>query len=127
MEETVYKVVKKMHGELISVTNPACKCFYEIGKKTIPTIGGVFVFRSLEDAEVYQGMYLKELAILSGIGFNVRRIRKICGWAPDYYRFWTLKKHHKSTEHISCCGLPNSFVCDWFIPMTKHDISDKIE
>lgn len=117
MEQTVYKVVRDMNGHLTSSTNHPHQCFYEIGKKTIPEIGGIFVFKSLKDAQNYVSE--PDLKILSGIGYNVIGLRKMCAWGPDFYRFWKLKSLRKSTNHLSCKTVKNTCICDWFIPLEK--------
>ena len=68
---TYYKVVSVQGRKYVSASPPrvSMSLDYEIGRRTVPRIGGVLVFRELEDARAFAILACScEVAVLRGRG-----------------------------------------------------------
>ena len=70
---TVYKVVRSStSNSFLSCDRSEFSLRYRLGKQTVPTMGKIFVFDSLENAKIYPGY---SGYIIKGIGVNPHRIK----------------------------------------------------
>jgi len=94
---------------------------YKLCKKTVPTIGKIFVFKTFDRAKSYYRNYAFESGpffIIEGEAENCRNISKISSFRDDIEKFWKAKKNHKNPSKYLCTeeALSESCVCTSFTP-----------
>jgi hypothetical protein len=92
---------------------------YHIGQKTIPKIGKIFVFETLQNADNFRTHNKYRIhAILEGHAANIGRPKQLCfrySDIDDLLLFWKNKKNKKPYKYYR--EAPNgSLSCDSFTP-----------
>jgi len=134
----MYKVVKRIEGNLISICESQFTLDYQFGKTTIPKIGKMYVFKTIEDAVLYikhiseKFMNSETFSIVEGESENVAKIKFVSDsglttkpeLTSDVYlynsysisNFWKTKKQHKALKAHVNPAPPNAYVCSSFMP-----------
>lgn len=135
-QKTAYKIVWKASPEgerelfnSLDFTH-SLSLKYEMGKKTIPEIGKVFVFKKLEEAEKYLVKTLsgeKELfqyfAILEGQATSLTKTKVVCIFGGNYRHFW--KNAIPETPGKYQMKPPAAtYWCDSFTPLVEISLKD---
>jgi hypothetical protein len=148
METKAYKVVLVKEEKLVSVSEvlksgriyPTVAVSrernifveYEIGRTTVPIVGKLFVFETLEDAENFVikfsrnfALYSEETAILEGVAENPKKSKRLMFAGRFTYEFieefWKLKKNKKKLAMTVADSPRGSMTCDSFTPQRIVD------
>jgi len=101
MNKKAYKVARRAFGRFYSATRttmPWHRCLeYVIGERTVPDIGRVFVFKTIEDAKLFIGINIYSYVIMEGIAENVGFPRFLCNFynLDEIDCYWKLKDKKK--------------------------------
>jgi len=125
MDRICYKVVScqnsEFHSAMYSDLPHEYSLKYEFGVKTIPKIGKIFVFDTLEHAGKFVEEHNGYLAIFSGLATDVGRPKNLCYWYDTFdifKRFWECKQHKKKLKVELRESPKGTLSCSSFTPHT---------
>lgn len=111
----------KTGGESFSVVTKKYVINYELGKKSVPIVGKILVFDSLDN--LYNlleksdiGLGINDTKIFYGEAENPKRIKKLCYFSGHFDLFWKEYKSKKGHE-FSCTAPKGTIACDSFLPI----------
>ena len=119
----VYKLVKFDGMFFVSLSFSEFSTNYFINEKAIPGIGGIFVFKTINDAIEFAGklkesLFHKDLVLLKGEAEGCRKISRVCSFTHQFEDFWKAKKNHKNTGYYVMLQEPpeGTLICSAFTP-----------
>jgi len=120
MNKTVYKVVysSRTTDDLFSCSNNRHSIIFRIGKTSVPTIGKIFVFDTLENATNFW-MNHSRYMILEGTATNPTKPKYICCGSSSFHveMFWKLKKNKKTVRFWRLKPVTGTLFANSFTPV----------
>lgn len=99
---------------------------YQLGEKTVPTIGKLFCFSSVGDMQDFL-FYLCDrkvkLEVFVGLAENAEKIKRQCELFGDFSLFWKYRKQKKALRNSVLAG-KGTTVCDSFIPFRQYSYEE---
>jgi hypothetical protein len=98
---------------------PMVQIDYEIGKKALPILGKLFVFKRLYRAkQACESIYIKsglKLVIMSGVAENAEPVLRVASYRKNWERFWedSMKCQKECVTNKTFLGTCS---CDSFTP-----------
>ena len=103
----MYKIVYNKNGRHFSaITEGEYRLEYKVGETTIPKIGKIFVFNTIEDAKNF-GFCNSSKLFTCEVTNPIRALYR--SWSLDFPSFWNLNKHTVEvplgTYYVDSCKL----------------------
>lgn len=124
-----YKITLNNRSVISHLVDPTFGLSYEIGKTTMPHIGKIFVFDTVEHAYLFTRKFYfgSDFQLFYGTGTNPEYIKLMAfnPLAEECTKFWKLRKNKKRLDKMNIDIVPNgTVVVDSFTPTKMYTMGE---